>query len=250
LQLDVSTEYYRYYQNLALTALPPPGDEADEATGRLRRYLEAWDGEAGVNSLGLPLIVAFSEELQDEILSPIVARCREFDPGFQLGWTLLDDPVRRIIETGRPELIPAGPKDRTWRSFLRGVLDRSAAKLKRSAGVEAIDSLAWRQVNKVEMAHPLSQAIPLLGLLLDMPRTPLPGCVYCLRYTIQNMGAVSRMVVAAGHEADGVLQIPGGQSGQPTSPHYADQQASWLAGTPIPFLAGEERGRLTLLPSN
>lgn len=248
LQLDTASEYYRYYQNLALRVLKAPNGELGGEAETLRHYLEAWDGRAELNSLGLPLLVEFSEELLDAILSPIVARCREVDPSFELAWSTLDNSVQRVIETDRPELLPDRTKYRDWPSFVRAVLMQSARRLSERYGLRSIEGLNWGQVNRVEMAHPLSSAVPLIGRVLDMPRLPLPGCVQCLRFAYENLGANARMVVAPGHEADGILQLAGGQSGQPGSIHYADQQASWVAGGPTPFLGGEEQHRTILLP--
>jgi acyl-homoserine lactone acylase PvdQ len=38
------------------------------------------------------------------------------------------------------------------------------------------------------------------------------------------------MVVELGPEVRGWATYPGGQSGDPTSPHYTDRLARWLAG--------------------
>lgn len=57
-----------------------------------------------------------------------------------------------------------------------------------------------------------------------------------------------RMVVSPGHEARGILVIPGGQSGHPLSPFFRGDHAAWLAGEPPPFLPGETTHRLVLRP--
>jgi penicillin G amidase len=248
LQLDAGAAYYNAYQRIALDALSASlGDARSE---ELRGYLEAWNGRADPGSLGLPLIVAFAEALRDAVLSPILARCRELEPNFELGWTLLDDPVQRMIETNRPELLPDNARYRTWPGFLADILQQSAERLKQRHQVDRLERLTWGDVNKVEIAHPLSSALSFLAPLLDMPRLPLAGCAYCLRYAYENMGANDRMVVSPGHEEDGVLQLAGGQSGQPVSPHYADQQIDWVKGALAPFQAGARRARLLLEPSD
>ena len=35
-------------------------------------------------------------------------------------------------------------------------------------------------------------------------------------------GASERLIVAPGHEADGLIMLPCGESGHPLSPHYGD----------------------------
>jgi len=246
LQLDTETSYYEFYRRTALDALNAAG--GDKAEDReLKGYLETWNGRADPNSSGLPLIEEFSEELQDAVLSPILARCRTIRPDFELGWTILDGPVQRIIETNRPELLPDQRKFSTWPAFLLDVLRHSAAQLRQRHGVASIQQLRWGDINQVEISH-LFSGVPMLGALLDMPRRPLPGCVYCMRYAYQSEGANYRMVVAPGHEDQGLLELAGGQSGQPASPHYADQQDNWVTGAPAPFLSQVQHNRLLLRP--
>jgi len=57
------------------------------------------------------------------------------------------------------------------------------------------------------------------------------------------------MVVSPGREHEGILHMPGGQSGHPLSPHYADQHRAWVDGAPLPFLPGPAVSRLTLARS-
>jgi len=249
LQLDTTTEFYRYYQALALQALSVPEAHEDGASAKLRRYLEAWDGRAEIDSLGLPLIVEFREALIDAILSPVVARCREVDPAFEYDWSGVDGPVQRIIDSGRPELLPDRKNYRDWSDFIRVTLEKSAQRLAERYRMESIDGLTWGKVNTLEMAHPLSSVLPLVGRFLDMPRRPLAGCIECVRYAYSSLGAAARMVVAPGHEDDGILEMPGGQSGQLSSPHYSDQQESWVAGLSSKLLSGERRHSMILKPS-
>ncbi|ARN83979.1 penicillin acylase family protein [Methylocystis bryophila] len=249
LQLDTTTDFYRYYQTLALRALNGPGSSGDTLAPDLRADLEAWDGRAEVDSLGFPLINEFREVLIDEILSPIVARCREVDPAFEYYWSGIDHPVRGIIESGRPELLPDRKSYRDWQGFIRAALEKSARRLAVKYRLESIIGLTWGRVNTVDMTHPLSSALPLIGRFLDMPRQSLAGCVECVRYTYGNTGANARMIVAPGHESDGQLEMAGGQSGQPLSTHYADQQEDWVAGLPTKFLPGQRKHSMILNPT-
>lgn len=55
--------------------------------------------------------------------------------------------------------------------------------------------------------------------------------------------ASMRMVIDVGQWANSRWVLPGGQSGNPLSPHYADQFALWRRGegVPIAFTADEMR---------
>ena len=103
-------------------------------------------------------------------------------------------------------------------------------------------------MNRVRMTHPLSEAIPGLGLLLDMPDDEAPGCGQCVRVLSGSLAASQRMVVSPAHHGDGILHMPGGQSGHPLSPNFRDQHPYWSKGIPSPFLAGPATHRLTPIP--
>ena len=97
--------------------------------------------------------------------------------------------------------------------------------------------------------HPLSRAVPLLGRWLDMPAVALPGDNHMPRVQAPSFGASERFVVSPGHEEDGFFQMPGGQSGNPLSEHYADGEDDWASGRPARFLPGPARSTLTLNPA-
>ena len=126
------------------------------------------------------------------------------------------------------------------------------------AAVEVRDDLAargplpertWGEHNTAAICHPLAAAVPLLGKRwLCMPAEPLPGDGMMARVQGPAFGASQRMVVAPGHEVDGIIHMPGGQSGHPLSPFWGAGHADWVAGRATPFLPGAERNRLTLTP--
>jgi penicillin amidase len=246
LQLDTETEFYRYYQRIALQALEGDESQGPLAAQELRRYLEAWDGRAEPESLGLPLLVKFREDLIEAVLEPILAKCRAIDPTFTYHWSAADLPVQRLIDSGRIELLPDRRSFRNWNEFLRTILYRSAQALLQQEFVGTLDELSWGKVSKVNIRHPMAEAVEGLGLFLDMPARPLPGCPHCVRLADGAYGASERMVISPGHESDGILHMPGGQSGQPGSAHYADQQDDWLMGSATPFFAPGPLRSLTL----
>lgn len=247
LQLDTRADPYRYYQKLAIDALNDATDHADE---KIKEALFAWDGKAEADSLGLPMIVEFRKRVIDAILSPLLARCRKIDPDFSYVWTGVDVPIQRLIDSSRADLVP--PPYRDWTSFIRDVLDQSAARVSALSG-RSVDRLRWGDTNKAEQPHPLSAASPVLAWLLNMPRASMAGCAQCVRFYHavdgKSSGANARIVVSPGHEEDGLIQMAGGQSGHFSSVHYMDQEADWVAGLPRGFRQGEMVSRLELRPS-
>jgi penicillin amidase len=100
----------------------------------------------------------------------------------------------------------------------------------------------------VRIRHPLSRALPWLASFLDMPTLELPGDGNMPRVQNGIEGASERFAVSPGHESEGYLHIPGGQSGHPLSPFYRAGFMEWARGEPLPFLPGPAQHTLTLAP--
>jgi penicillin amidase len=83
-----------------------------------------------------------------------------------------------------------------------------------------------------------------------MPPDPLRGDSNMPRVTAPDFGASERMVVSPGHEADGIIHMPGGQSDNPLSPFWGAGHAAWVDGAPTSFLPGAPVHTLRLLPAS
>jgi penicillin amidase len=250
-QLDVQTDFYRYYQELALSVID--GKQIGEAVGELGalwRYLRAWDGRAELDSLGLPVLVEFRRILADAVLSPFLVRCRELDPNFQYLWRNMDEPLRELLEAQAPELQPERDIYSNWKAFLLAKLKEAAHTALAACGASSIDKVTWGCVSQTRIEHPFSQAMPIMGsLLLNMPAESIPGCRQCVRLATSRGGASERMVVAPGHEASAVFHMPAGQSGHPLSEFYRDQHPNWVKGTASELLVGKTKYWLKFKPS-
>jgi penicillin amidase len=104
-------------------------------------------------------------------------------------------------------------------------------------------------VNRLDVAHVLAR-VPLLGARLRLPPVPLPGSAISVRVAEPSRGSVFRMVISPSRPEAGILEIEGGQSGHFLSRHFADQQADWVAGAPVPFLAGPAVDAFELVPAD
>ena len=63
-------------------------------------------------------------------------------------------------------------------------------------------------------------------------------------------GASERLVVSPGREEDGILHMPGGQSGHPLSPYFLKGHMDWVEGKATPLLPGPAEHRLELVPAD
>ena len=107
----------------------------------------------------------------------------------------------------------------------------------------------WGERNIANICHPLAGALPTFAKgALCMPFEPLPGDTAMPRVQGPDFGASQRMVVSPGHEADGIVQMPGGQSGHPLSPYWGAGHDDWVHGRPTPFLPCKPRRTMQLMP--
>lgn len=236
LQLDTQADFYRYYRDLALDTLAQePSSHPQRNT--LKRHIQSWNGQADPDALGLSLLVEFRAALLDAVFTPLLAACRASDPRFEYRWSYVDMALQHVIDARRPDTLPAPHQD--WHSFLTATLERAAQRLTQQFQATTLNDLTWKRTATDRIAHPLSEALPFAGGFLDMPRLALPGCPQCVRMA-RNGGASERLVVAPGHDEDGILHMPAGQSGHPLSPHYRDQHPPWARGLALPLWSGED----------
>ena len=167
------------------------------------------------------------------------------DPAFDYMRMLRGEgPVWQIL-TDRP-LHLLEPKYSSWDQAILSSVDAVIAQL--TEGGKSLRDRSWGEANTAQIRHPLSAALPVLGKYLNMPGDPLPGDIYTPRASTPITGPSERLVVSPGHEEDGILHIPTGQSGHPLSPHYGDQYRAWLNGDATPFMPGATVSTLTLTP--
>jgi penicillin amidase len=246
LQLDTGSEFYAYYQQLALKALTSETITAQPDLAEARDCLLAWNGRADAGSLGFALLVEFRRQLIDSVFTPFLAASRQADKSFSYAWTYIDTPLQALLNQKPRQLLPDTANYRDWDGFILGQLKHSIQQLQaRHPGVK-LTELNWGMQNKVQQSHPFSNALPILSKLLDMPNEALPGCAFCVRAAAPGFGVSERMVVAPNHFEDAILHMPGGQSGHPLSPYYRDQQNYWLKGLPMALTAGKVEHMLVL----
>ncbi|HYM85444.1 MAG TPA: penicillin acylase family protein [Pseudoxanthomonas sp.] len=112
-----------------------------------------------------------------------------------------------------------------------------------------LEQRTWGERNTAKICHPLANALPaMLKPALCMQAEALAGDGAMPRVQGPSFGASERMVVSPGHEADGIIHMPGGQSGNPLSPFWGAGHDDWVQGRPTPFLPGKAEYTLELKP--
>ncbi|CAG1770915.1 penicillin amidase [uncultured bacterium] len=249
LQLDTETEFYRFYQQLALSVLSDEKIKQQPELTEIRAYLQAWQGKAESNSLGFPLLVQFRKQLAQTVFNPFLTASQKADKNFHYSWSYVDTPLKALL-TEKPAALLPDKHYADWNTFILAELKNSVTKLKAKYPDKSLSEITWGMVNKANIQHPFSKALPMLSDWLNMPKDELAGCDACVRAMSSSFGASERMVISPAHLKDGILHIPAGQSAHPLSPYYQDQQFYWVHGLPLPLLAGTPEHHLIFIPAN
>jgi penicillin amidase len=246
-QLETSALFHERWREVALAVLRPEAVQAHPRRLEFRRLIEStWTGKADPASVAYLLVRTFRAVLSREVLGGLTAPVRDYDPGFDYTRALRSEgPLWQLVSERPRHLL--NPAFATWDAQLLAAVDTAIAEL--TANDEPLSNRAWGTFNRASVTHPLGSAVPLAGRFVNMPSEPLPGDVYTPRAHSPRTGPSERMAVSPGREHEGVLHMPGGQSGHPLSPHYSDQHRAWVTGDPLPFLPGAPIARLTLTPS-
>jgi penicillin G amidase len=245
IQLDDRALFLDRWRRLLLLTLDEEALKNQPRRAELRRIAERWEGRASVGSAGYRVVREFRRQTELAVWKMLLEAIGTA-PGAQPPARQFEGPLWRLV-TEQPEHLLATP-DASWRDFLLRQVDELAEQLR---GVcEPPASCTWGARNRVALRHPLSRALPWLAPLLDMPVTELPGDNDMPRVQVGAFGASERFAVSPGREAEGYLQLPGGQSGHPLSPYYRAGFDDWVQGRPTPFLPGPAQHKLLLQPSS
>jgi len=246
IQLDTSADFLDRWRAVILRTLSD-STAGNANRAELRDILEnGWSGKAAADSAAYRLTRTFRDIVSERVIEFVLVECYEADATFDYTAIRRRDAAIWTIVNERPQHL-LDPRYTTWTDLLSDAVDTAIEQAMRGEEGRLRDRV-WSEYNLAAFRHPLSAGLPFVGRLLDMPIVPLPGDLYTPRMHWGAVGASERMVVSPGREAEGIMQMPTGQSGHPLSPFYANSHPAWLAGEATPFLPGSPVHSLTLMP--
>lgn len=247
IQLETRAEFLQRWRGLLLRTLTPSAIAGHPQRARFRAIVEHdWPGRAAPDSAGYRLTRTFRDQVAESVFGFVLADCYEADEHFDyLSERKREGPLWKMVTEKPMHLLD--PHYASWDDLLLAAIDTVNDKAMKDASGD-LSKRTWAEFNKTEYHHPLSGALPFIGRWLDMPAHALPGDLYTPRVAWGSIGASERMVVSPGHEQDGIMEMPTGQSGHPLSPHYGDSHEAWVEGQPTPFLPGPTINTLKLTP--
>lgn len=244
IQLDDRARFLTRWQQLLQDTL---ADNRDPALQPLRQLTAHWRDRAAVDSVDYRLVRAFRSAVQAAALAPFVAAVRARHPDFSWpGENSAEAAVWAMVRQQPANLLD--PRYASWHALLLASARRVADTLGGQPG--GLAARSWGEVNRTGIDHPLARALPgWLARFIDMPDQPLPGDSNMPRVAAPGFGASERLDVAPGHEAQGILEMPAGQSDNPLSPYFGAGQQDWVEGRPTPLLPGPPQHTLMLTPA-
>jgi penicillin amidase len=243
IQLDDRAVLLTRWQQLLQQTL---ADARDPMLQQLRQLTATWQRRAAVDSVDYRLVRAFRTKVAERVLTPFAARVKHrYDDFVWPSENAAEGAVWTLVTTQPDNRLD--PAYRNWHELLVAAASDVAHEMGKQPG--GLGARTWGEINRSDITHPLAVALPYwLGRFLDMPDQPLPGDNNMPRVAAPGFGASERFDVAPGHEAQGILEMPGGQSDNPLSPFYGAGHDDWVNGKPTPLLPGTTRYSVVLEP--
>ena len=218
----------------------------DPVLKRIEVATRHWDAHASGDAVTYRIVRAWRLAVLDRIKRGLMAPAQvALEKDFVMPDLEQFEGVAWALVTERPtNLLPR--KLGSWDALLIDAAHQADSDL---AKFGPLEQRRWGERNTAAICHPLAGALPsFLKHFLCMPHDELPGDSNMPRVAAPDFGASERMVVSPGREADGIIEMPGGQSGNPLSPFWGAGHAAWVHGEPTPFLPGKATHTLHLLP--
>ncbi len=246
-QLDDRAVFLAQWRELVIKTLqsqpPEIGSLRDEF---LKEVKDHWQGRAIPESVSYRLVRSFTYECIDGVYDVLTRACEDADSNFSSYWLPYRHAVTWELLNSQPaHLLPGLWTD--WDDFILKAVDRTMVNA--TADGALFSDYTWGNLNVVEVVHPFTWLAPWLSRWLSAPAEPLPGDSFMPRVQHRRSGASERLVVSPGREKDGILHMPGGQSGHPMSPFFLAGHKAWTEGLATSLLPGPEKYLLVLEPA-
>lgn len=202
--------------------------QSDEKLRQTVAAFESWDGRVNAESRVAPLVaqmrIAFRSKILTAALGPERAKI--------YAWSNFDTTLDQIISKQPREWLPK--EFPTYAELYLACYQEARQALTKRLGADE-GKWMWGEMAKARFPHPLAVA-PLVGLQFTVPPVPQNGTGGLAGATVNVGAGVSMRLIADPADWDKTQQgISLGESGIPSSPHWADQLDDWRAVTPRVF---------------
>jgi len=206
--------------------------------------LAAWDGVMAADSPAAAVFECFVTEMIQRVVQAKAPLAAPWVLGKRFA------PLLTNLFSGRYmsyfinllEVQPAGWFARPWPEELADALASTIRRMRQEYGDDP-QRWAWGRIRPLTLRHQVADNLP-LGWLFNLGPFPWGGDTYTVGQAsagfsdpLHNPGGIAslRIVVDVGNWEETYVSLPGGQSGNPLSPHYADMLPFWLRGEGVRF---------------
>jgi penicillin G amidase len=246
--LAVQTDIYSEMDQELAHRLAAAIDHTADADDRLRKaadLLRSWDGRLTTDSVAASIEVNTRYTLRPMLLEPKVGK----DLAKTYQWSESNFAEEEIVMHASPDWLPPDYKD--WDAFLTAAV-RSA--LKNGNAPADLSRWAYGSWHVVEIEHPLSGFLPIIGRMAGTGKQPLSGDTLTVKQVGETFGPSQRFTMDWSNVDGSTENIVLGESGNPYSAYYRDQWNDYYNGrtfalpfTPVAVSANAQH-TLRLLP--
>jgi len=208
--------------------------------------LHGWDGRVTVNSAAATIYELFLSEMVGRAVRARAPHSAEAALGAPLSsLTRLNYFCFRRTGylAGLLRRRPEGWFSRSWSEEIADALAAVVQRLRRQHGSNP-ERWAWGRMRVLVMHHPLGGQSRLLGRIFNLAPVPCGGDTDTIAQAMvkpltplapaDNLASL-RAVIDVGAWGNSRFVLPGGQSGNPLSPHYGDLFPLWRRGEGVPI---------------
>jgi penicillin amidase len=239
LQQNVRSMPWEAMRDTVLSLVP-----SDASTKDALDLLRAWDGHVGADSSAAAVYELFVAEMCVRVAkakAPVgwLAALGELALGGEGHSLFSDRRVGHLVRLLREQ--PAGWFSHTWSDVMLDVLGGVVKRLRKEFG-PGPDFWVWGNVRQLKLTHPLFAKSRLLGPAFNLGPVSIGGDANTISQAgcrpadptafTHNMANL-RAVFDLSDVSRSTFVLCGGQSGNPCSPHFADQFPLWQGGETI-----------------
>jgi penicillin amidase len=225
--LKVETDTFSFPHVFLADQIAAAAKTAQPKDPRARKLVEGlkdWNGIADADSSLVSFLVMARRAALELILEPYLGKetnLYEWRSTAFLQKVLTDRPAKWLP-----------PAFKNYDELLAATADRAVSMLAEQTKSERIEDWQWKELNSLDMLHPIGRE-GLLKHLLSITGKPQSGTGYSVRAATKRHGPSMRFIANLANWDDSILLIPAGESGQVGSGHYTDQFSYWYEGKPI-----------------
>ncbi len=246
LQMDLSSVPWRELRGIVL-GIPAQKEDA----GKGLALLTDWDGTMNADSPAAAVFELFVCEMIRRTVEAKAPRAAAWVMGKSAAPLMARSTIglRRMGHLSRlMQTQPEGWFARGWTDEMADALDHTIATLRKRHGSDA-GKWAWGSVRPLTFQHPIG-ARAVLNRIYNLGPFSCGGDANTVAQAAVNLSdpednscfvASLRMVADVGEWDACRFILPGGQSGNPLSPHYGDQLPLWQRGEGIPIAWSPDR---------